>query len=35
VFAAAFLRQSEAIGRRVILAAVLVVTGGALIGIFR
>lgn len=35
VFAAAFLRQSEAIGRRVILAAVLVVAGGALIGIFR
>jgi drug/metabolite transporter (DMT)-like permease len=35
VFAAAFLRQSEAIGRRVIVAAVLVVTGGALIGIFR
>jgi len=35
VFAAAFLRQSEAIGRRVIFAAVLVVAGGALIGIFR
>ena len=35
MFAAAFLRRSEAIGRRVILAAVLVVAGGALIGIFR
>jgi drug/metabolite transporter (DMT)-like permease len=35
VFAAVFLRRSEAIGRRVILAAVLVVAGGALIGIFR
>ena len=35
VFAAFFLRQSEAIGRRVSLAAVLVVAGGALIGIFR
>ena len=35
VFAALFLRQSEAIGRRVTLAAVLVVAGGALIGIFR
>jgi drug/metabolite transporter (DMT)-like permease len=35
VFATIFLRQSEAIGRRVILAAVLVVAGGALIGIFR
>ena len=34
-FAAVFLRQSEAIGRRVLLAAVLVVAGGALIGIFR
>jgi drug/metabolite transporter (DMT)-like permease len=35
VFAAAFLRSSEAIGRRVVVAAVLVVAGGALIGIFR
>jgi drug/metabolite transporter (DMT)-like permease len=35
VFAALFLGQSEAIGRRVMLAAVLVVAGGALIGIFR
>ena len=35
VFAALFLRQSEAIGRRVTLAAVLVVAGGALIGVFR
>ena len=35
VFAALFLGQSEAIGRRVTLAAVLVVAGGALIGIFR
>ena len=35
VFAALFLRQSEAIGRRVALAAILVVAGGALIGIFR
>jgi drug/metabolite transporter (DMT)-like permease len=35
VFAAAFLSSSEAIGRRVVLAAVLVVAGGALIGIFR
>ena len=35
VFATMFLRQSEAIGRRVIVAAVLVVAGGALIGIFR
>ena len=35
VFAAVFLRQSEAIGRRVVVAAVLVVAGGALIGIFR
>jgi drug/metabolite transporter (DMT)-like permease len=35
VFAAAFLRSSEAIGRRVVAAAVLVVAGGALIGIFR
>jgi drug/metabolite transporter (DMT)-like permease len=34
-FAAVFLRQSEAIGRRVTVAAVLVVAGGALIGIFR
>jgi drug/metabolite transporter (DMT)-like permease len=34
-FAALFLRQSEAIGRRVLVAAVLVVAGGALIGIFR
>jgi drug/metabolite transporter (DMT)-like permease len=35
VFATAFLRSSEAIGRRVVVAAVLVVAGGALIGIFR
>lgn len=35
VFAAIFLGQSEAIGRRVTLAAVLVVAGGALIGVFR
>jgi drug/metabolite transporter (DMT)-like permease len=35
VFGAAFLRRSEAIGRRVIVAAVLVVAGGALIGMFR
>lgn len=35
LFAAVFLRRSEAIGRRVLLAAVLVVAGGALIGIFR
>ena len=35
VFAVFFLGQSEAIGRRVTLAAVLVVAGGALIGIFR
>jgi uncharacterized membrane protein len=35
VFAAVVLGQSEAIGRRVTLAAVLVVAGGALIGIFR
>ena len=34
-FAALFLRQSEAIGRRVMLAAVFVVAGGALIGVFR
>jgi drug/metabolite transporter (DMT)-like permease len=35
VFAALLLRRTEAIGRRVVLAAVLVVAGGALIGIFR
>ena len=35
VFAAAFLRHTEAIGRRVVLAALLVVAGGALIGAFR
>jgi uncharacterized membrane protein len=35
VFAALFLRRSEAIGSRVTLAAVLIVAGGALIGIFR
>lgn len=35
IFAALFLRRSEAIGRRVVLAAALVVAGGALIGIFR
>jgi drug/metabolite transporter (DMT)-like permease len=32
---AVFLGSSEAIGRRVVLAAVLVVAGGALIGVFR
>jgi drug/metabolite transporter (DMT)-like permease len=35
LFAAVLLRQSEAIGRRVIVAGLLVVAGGALIGIFR
>jgi drug/metabolite transporter (DMT)-like permease len=35
LFAAVFLGASEAIGRRVLAAAVLVVAGGALIGIFR
>jgi drug/metabolite transporter (DMT)-like permease len=35
VFAALLLRRTEAIGRRLVLAAVLVVAGGALIGIFR
>lgn len=35
VFAAVFLRRSEAIGRPVVLAAALVVAGGALIGVFR
>jgi drug/metabolite transporter (DMT)-like permease len=35
VLGAAFLGSSEAIGRRVVLAAVLVVAGGALIGVFR
>ena len=35
VFAALLLRRTEAIGRRVVLAAVLVVAGGALIGAFR
>lgn len=35
VFAAVFLRSTEAIGRRVVLAALLVVAGGALIGVFR
>jgi drug/metabolite transporter (DMT)-like permease len=35
VFAALFLRRSEAIGGRVTVAAALVVAGGALIGIFR
>jgi drug/metabolite transporter (DMT)-like permease len=35
VFAAVLLRRTEAIGRRVVLAAVLVVAGGALIGAFR
>ena len=35
VFAALLLRRTEAIGARVILAAVLVVMGGALIGVFR
>jgi drug/metabolite transporter (DMT)-like permease len=35
VLGAAFLGTSEAIGRRVVAAAVLVVTGGALIGAFR
>jgi drug/metabolite transporter (DMT)-like permease len=35
VFAALLLRRTEAISRRVVLAAVLVVAGGALIGAFR
>jgi drug/metabolite transporter (DMT)-like permease len=35
VFAALLLRRTEAIGRRLVLAALLVVAGGALIGIFR
>jgi drug/metabolite transporter (DMT)-like permease len=35
VFAALLLRRTEAIGRRVVLAALLVVAGGGLIGIFR
>jgi drug/metabolite transporter (DMT)-like permease len=35
VFAALLLRRTEAIGARVVLAAVLVVIGGALIGVFR
>jgi drug/metabolite transporter, DME family len=35
LFATILLRRSEAISRRVLLAAVLVVAGGALIGIFR
>jgi drug/metabolite transporter (DMT)-like permease len=35
VLGAAFLGSSEAIGRRVVVAAVLVVAGGALIGVFR
>jgi drug/metabolite transporter (DMT)-like permease len=35
VFAAILLRRTEAIGRRVVLAAMLVVAGGALIGVFR
>ena len=35
VFAALLLRRTEAIGRRVVLAALLVVAGGALIGVFR
>jgi DME family drug/metabolite transporter len=35
LFAAVLLRQSEAIGRRVVVAGLLVVAGGALIGIFR
>jgi drug/metabolite transporter (DMT)-like permease len=35
VLGAAFLGTSEAIGRRVVLAAALVVAGGALIGVFR
>jgi drug/metabolite transporter (DMT)-like permease len=35
VFAVLLLRRTEAIGRRVVLAAMLVVAGGALIGIFR
>ena len=35
VFAVFLLRRTEAIGRRVVLAAVLVVAGGALIGVFR
>lgn len=35
VFAALLLRRHEAIGRRLVVAAVLVVAGGALIGVFR
>lgn len=35
VFASLLLRRSEAIGRRLVLAAMLVVAGGALIGVFR
>ena len=35
VFAALLLRRTEAIGRRVVIAAALVVAGGALIGAFR
>ena len=35
VLGAAFLGSSEAISRRVVLAAMLVVAGGALIGVFR
>ena len=35
VFAAVLLRRTEAIGRRVVLAAALVVAGSALIGAFR
>ena len=35
VFGAVLLRRTEAIGRRVVLAAALVVAGGALIGAFR
>jgi drug/metabolite transporter (DMT)-like permease len=35
VFAALLLRRTEAIGRRLVLAALLVVAGGALIGVFR
>jgi uncharacterized membrane protein len=35
VFAAVLLRKTEVIGRRVVLAALLVVAGGALIGAFR
>ena len=35
VFAALYFRRAEAIGRRTVLASVLIVLGGALIGAFR